>query len=1000
MGSSQAFTLVTASAGSGKTHQLTLRLLQRLIETEGQPQHLRRLLALTFTNNAAREMRRRVLTYLKGLALADAPILERLREALGTDADRLKEQALVLVDRLLTHYEALQVTTIDRFVGRLLRVLAPELGYPPSFELVLDGSELFDAAFASWADTAQTNGLLRRLVELMLNARASDRRFLWDPYARLQQETRRLYERLMHRACDPVFAEEAALPDQLRQELQVVAAAIRQLLAQAEAPVHRFFERLVRDAETGELEGLVGRNLDQRAFKKHPQRETLENTLQPLRAQLQTIIQRYVVWLARHRPMPAVQTYLQLREHLRQQQREQGKIWLGDGTRTLQAFLETRGIAAAARRMGELPEHVLIDEFQDTSPAQWAVLRPLAEDALKRGGSLFVVGDTKQAIYGFRGGDWQIMAEMQRQSPFPSVMPSVERLETNYRSDGVLLQFVRELFDLEGRVPALLDTEVARQYFRLSGLDRVAQHVPPGREAAGYVTFARAADLEEGMEAVIHQLQEVRQRGYSWGEMAVLAPRNGDVVALSQALAAADIPFLSHSSLDVRRRPVIDGVRALLQFLDRPIDDLAFASVLLSLLLQHEKTEIRRFLIAHRTSRPLYPAFRKAFPECWDTYFAPLFARVGYLPLYELVTEIYRVWQLPERFPQEQAALVKWLEVVRDFEANRRGTLRDFLERVAGDSEDDDWELPVAEGQEAVSVMTIHKAKGLEFPVVLVLWPLTSSWPDPWWIEEDGDRLWLWTLNQDYARHDNHLKRLYQEREAMARVDALCRVYVALTRAQHELHVRVVAPAGQRRPWLDAFWPKEPQTRGHPTRPRDISAVVQQRQVPAAWRPGAVGEAGATRPVDRQGTRLGELCHAALAHLETLTSDISAQVSDAVQHAVAQHPSWAPLGETAICVLTEALQHPEVRAFFSEKPERIIYTEWEVLDAQGRVRRIDRLVVDPTQVTVLDFKTGSHDPAHVEQVRAYMAHVQAIWPDRPVQAAVVYLQPVQVQWLL
>ncbi len=361
--------------------------------------------------------------------------------------------------------------TSDRFIGRCLRSIAHELGYSPSFELVLDGRELFDAAFEAWTTEVATDGQLQDLIALLLDVYTYNEGFIWDPYGRLRDRTRQLYEHLTHRALEPACAEAEVNLHQLQAELQQVAAQIRRFITQADAPVSRNFQKLLEDAEGDHLEKLVGRKLDQKAFNSHARQQALEEELQPLRTQLKGIVARYVLWQARYRPMPALQAYQAVRDFLQQQQQAQAQVWLNEGTRTLHDWLCANGVHGLARWLGALPEHLLIDEFQDTSPAQWVTLKHLAEHGLQNGGSLFVVGDTKQAIYGFRGGDWRIMAALQEQSPFPEVRPSVRSLQTNFRSDGKIVQFVRYLF--ERRAPLLLEEDVTRQCFRQSGLHRV-----------------------------------------------------------------------------------------------------------------------------------------------------------------------------------------------------------------------------------------------------------------------------------------------------------------------------------------------------------------------------------------------------------------------------------------------------------------------------------------------------------------------------------------------
>ncbi len=983
------FELIAASAGSGKTHQLTLRLLGRLIELDAAPGALYRILALTFTNNAAREMRRRVLEYLKKAALGDPDTLAVLQEALGREPEGLASWAKETVDRLLAQYGAFQVMTVDRFVGRLLRGVAHELGWGSSFTLVLDGRALFEQAFAQVA--AVQEATLLELTTLLEKTRPD---YLWDPYTKLCTEAYRLYDLLLHQPLDPpenpVDPQE---PERLRAQLQGVAFQMRQCITQYTAQgvaLRSHFQRLLEDVEKGALDRLIGRNLDQEAFKQHKSKSQGEAALQPWRVQLKEIVQRYVDWLARSRPAPYVQVYHRVRPSLRWRQQELGQVLLGEGTRTLLELLVSKGVEFLEQRWGPLPEHILLDEFQDTSPAQWALLRQLASRALHHKGSLCVVGDTRQAIYGFRGGDWQIMAGLQQCSPFEGIPVRVKSLGTNYRSDGQIIRFVSWLFS-EHAAKLCSAEEIERQYFASSGLARVTQRVRPGREETGYVTYRRL-EVEEVPEELCTLLADIKQRGYRGQDVAVLVPRNRDAVQVSTWLTARGIAVLSHSSLDVRRQPVIDGVSALLQFLDVPVDDMAFVSVLLSPLLQGiiDNSKIQDFLLQHREVRPRYTAFREVFPEVWKERFEPLFTRVGYLPVYDLTVALYRVWELFERFPEEEAALAKWLEVVQTFEASGQGSLRALLEKVAASSEDDDWDLPIAEGQDAITVMTVHKAKGLQFPVVVVLWWLSAPSKDTFMLVEDAQGVpQLWALPQHYEQHSPSLAALRRHAQAMSLIDELCRVYVALTRAKHELHVRVVGEDDRTR--LHAFWPIEASTWGEPTYG---SVHPSSFKTPAVLRKGVAPlEAQALDPPvwDAGARRLGELCHAVLAQLHTIAADWESQVDQALEGVLAQHPEWANLKQEARHLLLICLKQAEIRALFMPREGQCVKTEWEVVDANGTLRRIDRLLLRADEVVVVDFKTGAPDPTHTLQIQEYARLVAALWPERQVRSCLIYL---------
>ncbi len=121
--------------------------------------------------------------------------------------------------------------------------------------------------------------------------------------------------------------------------------------------------------------------------------------------------------------------------------RHEGRIFIEDVNKRLAEYLESDIVPDVYFRLGEVIFHYLIDEFQDTSPIQWRNLLPLIENSLSQGGSLFVVGDTKQAIYGFRDADYRIMRGVEARNPFPSARHRVEELDTNYRSDGAVIAF-------------------------------------------------------------------------------------------------------------------------------------------------------------------------------------------------------------------------------------------------------------------------------------------------------------------------------------------------------------------------------------------------------------------------------------------------------------------------------------------------------------------------------------------------------------------------------
>ncbi len=312
--------------------------------------------------------------------------------------------------------------------------------------------------------------------------------------------------------------------------------------------------------------------------------------------------------------------------------------------------------------LGERIHHFLIDEFQDTSPIQWKTLRPLIENSLAQQGSLFIVGDTKQSIYTFRGGDWQIMKRMMTEEEFPSVARKMKELTTNYRSDEAIVAFTKKVF--HEIVPQKIPLAIAEK----SGLTSFQQEVKPSAHGKGFVevfSFHRDKenpDASPEKQKLLDILAGCRDRGYRYRDIAVLTPKNSDVVEVSRWLNEANIQFISHSSLDVRTRKITGELLALLKFLDSPVDDLSFASFILGDLFrtvvsaENIHDDLSSSILTHRSGdnddEPLYVHFRSLYPHLWEKYFESLFNRVGYLPLYDLLSDMYGTFSLFDKCPR------------------------------------------------------------------------------------------------------------------------------------------------------------------------------------------------------------------------------------------------------------------------------------------------------------------------------------------------------------
>ncbi len=1003
------FTLVTASAGSGKTHTLTQRYLQFVLSKHIPDNKLRNILAITFTNNAAREMKQRILEDLKKASLGDHEVLPRLSALLSEDEEELKRRANEIVDGILDHYSEFQVQTIDSFLSRVFRASALEFGFPPTVEILIDSAGIlrqsFDQFTQELAVDPSKRTILDELVELLLANQPSDARYLWNPFLKLSEEVQGLYNKLAQQKRE--IAPATDLPRhklELRASILAAFVDLRKLVLQSGMEIPKNFEALFEPADRKDVEDLLRRkSLYNLPIKKSgvtkSELERWTKQFEPLQSKLKTLADEYVLVGARtyyHAYAEALRYFRGVIEHI---MKEEGRVTIGDVNRHLAATIDKEVVPEIYYYLGERISHYLIDEFQDTSPLQWDVFRPLGEESLAKGGSLFIVGDTKQSIYTFRGADWQIMRRLVKEEDgFPSAPVQLRELDTNYRSFERIVNFNKEVFQ------SIVPSVVTNGADRLSGLSDYVQRVKPEFKGKGYAeVFFIDEDPERTrrQDKMLEILDECRARGYSYSDITILTPKNSDVVDVSGWLNENGIPFISHSNLDIRGRKVTGELIAVLRFLDSPVDDLSLMTFVLGDIFGAQlklksnsvtREQLQEFLFNARRGTAktgsLYGIFRERFPDLWSEYFEDLFNRVGYLPLYDLVSEMYKSFNLFALLPEEEGTFAKFLEAIKDFEEDGQNSLKDFLVFAGEENEDSDWNIPVPQKTDAVSVMTVHKAKGLGNRVVIVLLEDSLPRPDNLFIQEEEDGLHLLRINKDSAEVDADLQQMYSERKVRRAVDDLNKLYVAFTRAKEELYV--ISVKSKRGDEPSKFLPVTGYEPGEKPnvmqQPPFVERTVHAEHLTAraALQPVTAGSTGLYE------RKRGEFLHAILARIEFIRDDAGEKVRQAATaiQAESREHFESRLDEQ---LLDGFLQKPEARQFFLPNEGRRILNEQEFVRSDGRLYRMDRLVVDPDAVTVIDFKTGNQDVEYAEQVLGYINILSEVYPGRSIRGFLAYV---------
>ncbi|WP_165077499.1 MULTISPECIES: UvrD-helicase domain-containing protein [unclassified Desulfovibrio] len=1030
---------IQASAGSGKTWELTRRFLERLAAcgpdggrasascalAPETGHSWRDIIAVTFTNAAAAEMRERVLRRLKEAALG----------AGDEGVPFAPEEARRWVDAILRDMSALNIRTIDSLLHLIVRSSALDLGLAPDFEPVFATEEALTPYYDLVLDRASRDdpamrGLLRSACRSLANSEDSKGFLVGE---KLRQQLRLVIDDVLRGRLDGVAAE-----DEIKEKLELSESSVRslarQLLAAAEEIGIEWKKEPLRiisaiadgDLSKCELKTPVAPE-PEKFFKGKIPAAMIAPHAQFTQAALGCREARAVLLPAlRRAPFVRLAQTLVTAFYLNREQ-EGGIPGILIPRWAAESLSGDHGVSDALCRLGSRLTHFLVDEFQDTSREQWETLRPLVADALARGGSLTWVGDIKQSIYSWRGGDPTLFNAVLEDTELRRLTASgTESLPYNRRSREQIVAHNNSVFAplgeagcahdiLELLLPRLATAQLDAGARRLAEAFAGAEQQCPAGAGGGFVHVERieADHSEELNEAVLSRLCELLKDDIlprrPLSDILVLVRSNEKGRLVAEALAREGIPVITENSLLLAEHPLITQLVAFLDFLDTPEDDIAFWTALTgSLVLGHPLAggltgEELHDWCAQKGPGPLFQRFRRRWPRIWEQLFAPFHAQSALLTPYDATREWMLRLDAEARFPGERTFLRRFLEVLQNAEEKGLASLGAFLEhwRSRGGEE----KAPMPGGMDAVRVMTIHKAKGLAAPCVMVPWTSFAGRPSEYTdvIEYEGLKLAVPGGTTSGARHEEYL--------AAQACESLNLLYVAFTRARDELHVFRTSTPGLERisrlgSALDALWARAglepPFDLGEPgfsmveereaVGAEPLSGACEAPLFPPAPPVSEADEAGENwRPMQwlprlkifrnplfpevfRAEDR-GTLLHLCLERL-TCSGEPRQAAEAAVTAALAASEAPVPRDAAFRAGLVDAL------AWFAAEPRAAGWLahgrpEQPLMTTDGRLLRVDLLVREAWGTLVIDYKSGQPAPEHARQVRSYVENLAA-----------------------
>lgn len=1003
-----------ASAGSGKTFTLAVEYIKLLVQN---PQAYRQTLAVTFTNKATEEMKMRILSQLYGIWRqldSSETYTQKICQELNASPEFVSQQAGTALHLLLHNYSYFRVETIDSFFQSVLRNLARELDLTANLRVGLNDVQVEESAVDQLIDSLKsTDQMLQWLLKYIMDNISDDRS--WNVISQIKQFGRTIFRDYYKQQSNRLnnVMNQKDFFDNYTQEL-------RQIRNDAEERIHgiaeSFFdiisrENLTVDDFSNKSRGVCSIFLKMRRgqfdesiitktvadalgnpakwYAKSSDRAVYIHAL--VESELDKILRQAVEeqprqWLLYKSAELTLRHLSQLRllssieSKVHELNENANRFLLSDTQQLLHDLIDGSDTPFIFEKIGAHLEHIMIDEFQDTSTIQWKNFKVLLQEAMSHEGSTnLIVGDVKQSIYRWRNGDWRLLAGIKDEFPHADQVIDEKPLNTNYRSSRNVIDFNNAFFTHAAMIE------------QVDAYTDVCQNCPETKSKTGFVevTLLPTEDYQEStLNAIVEQIKTLINQHVPTTDIAILVRTNGTIPIIANYLMEV-MPGLNVVSDEAFRLDASPAVMVIIQAMR---------------LLVYSDDCIARAYLAKFTTGTLNGTLPSGFTDNTE--------RLLRLPLYELAEQLYIIFHLEQTCGQT-AYLCAFYDLLTNFINEETIDLPTFLNEWDEQLCSKPIQSPEVNG---IRIISIHKSKGLEFSHVIL--PFCD------WRLEHSDLLWC-TPNQppfnqlpiapiDYSAKGMNgtiYQRDYEQEHQQIVVDNLNLLYVAFTRASKSLYVLGKRNAANTRSSLiemtlpllmddlpDALLEGEtdlssplhfifgqiPTAKPKITKELRSDNPFHQKVTPVdiniepfkqsvEFRQSNKSRDFATFSSEDEKTsptdyiQLGNILHQVFSTIHT-TDDVENALKNLEIEGILYNQSITPqrLSE----MIRKRLSHPRVSRWFSSRWH--LFNECTILTPDGVERRPDRVMTDGKETIVVDFKFGREHTEYMDQVREYM----------------------------
>ncbi|SFU26970.1 ATP-dependent exoDNAse (exonuclease V) beta subunit (contains helicase and exonuclease domains) [Pustulibacterium marinum] len=1002
------FKIYNASAGSGKTFTLVKEYLKILL-SGNYADGFKQILAITFTNKAVGEMKERIVENLSDFAnnplvAEENDMFKSLMADLNIDAVTLQTRSRKVLKKILHNYAFFDVSTIDKFNHRLIRTFALDLKLPQNFEVALETDLLLKEAVDNLiANAGNDKKLTKVLIDFVLEKVDDDKS--WDISNDIFEASKKIINenhykplsKLKHKTVDDFLVLKKSIKSKIDLSEKLIKSEAQKVLdtiqnegleftdfSRKTLPNH--FEKHLSGSHYGnpyknKLEENIANGSGIYPAKLAEDKKASIDSLLPAIEEAFQIIKKNYFHLSFLKniyknlvPLTVINSVQKELQHIKD---DENLVLISEFNATISETIKDQPAPFIYERLGEKYRFYFIDEFQDTSEMQWNNLVPLIDSALageslsEQKGSLFLVGDAKQAIYRWRGGNPEQFINLftKTNNPF-QISAENNNLGTNYRSYDAIINFNNAFFNF---AKSYLTSETHQELYELSFQES-------NRKKGGYVgiEFIESNDEQHDneiyVERTLNTIQQTIEKGYTYKDIAVLTRKNSQGVMVANALAEANIPIVSSETLLLKNSGKIQFLNNLVRYSIYPESQEIKAKLLLYLAFQ-QKQETTHTFIKNRIELTSETAFQD--------YSFSLYAFLQ-KPFYDAIQYAIQQFELAD---ESDAYLQYYLDILLEFNEKYKEGATAFINYW--DEKGDRLSLVAPDGMDAVSLYTVHKSKGLEFPVVIypfvqdeIIESRSQTWVHVDAEEFSGfDNLFI-NANKDFAEiseEANTLKEIIDTRSALDNMNVL---YVALTRAVKQLHIISHSKAKENSyaKLLQDFVAKE---KGEVQNYNPIwgensylAEKTKEASIINDTIPFRGGNAKKTLNIVTKNGMLwdtkqqnaiekGNIIHQLLANIKT-EKDIEFSIEKALVEGVIAENETNDIKTT----LQTLIHHPDLSSYFTDETYSI-FNEREIVTNTGALLRPDRLMLGNNEAIIIDYKTGSMSSRYQTQLDSY-----------------------------